>query len=135
MLISPPSNRTRFGKIDRAKKEFSPRKKISSCIEKYYKQGKTNRSFSKKETMQILRLLSRCLAFHVDQRLLRIISGDCKSSTRRCLDHKSSDHANNIKKATRYGCAACDKTTTKQRQAEPYLRAIKMPKNNFTFKF
>lgn len=77
-----------------------------------------------------MRLLSCCLAFHVDRRFLRIISKDCKGSTSRCLDQKRPDHASNIKKATRYGCDAYDKTTTKQRQVEPYLQTIKVPKNN-----
>lgn len=37
--------------------------------------------------------------------------------------------------SSRYGCDADDKTTTKQRKVEPYLQTIKVPKNNFTFKF
>lgn len=85
--------------------------------------------------MQICDCFWRCLAFHVDRRFLRIISIDSKASTSRCLDQKRPDHASNIKKATRYGCDTYDKTTTKQRQVEPYLQTIKVPKNNFTFKF
>lgn len=36
-----------------------------------------------------------------------------ENSTRQCLDHKNPDRANNIKKATRYGCDALRQNNNK----------------------
>lgn len=134
-LISPPSNLLRFVKIDHAKKNFRLGKRSRHASKTIINNEKQTDHFLKKNPckFEIAFVLSRLSCR--SKVFLRIISGDCKSTTRRCLDQKRPDHANNIKKATRYGCDACDKTTTKQRQAEPYLRTIKVPKNNFTFKF